>query len=65
MVYNHLAGLISLYLESYRSGHNGAVLKTVRAQVHAGSNPALSAKKKKRYLLLGGISFLNDMEKSR
>ena len=30
-------------MESYRSGHNGAVLKTVRAQVHAGSNPALSA----------------------
>ena len=31
--------------ESYRSGHNGAVLKTVRAQVHRGSNPLLSAKK--------------------
>ena len=34
------------YTEGYRSGHNGAVLKTVRAQVHAGSNPAPSAKKK-------------------
>ena len=32
------------YSESYRSGHNGAVLKTVRGQPHAGSNPALSAK---------------------
>ena len=31
-------------MEGYRSGHNGAVLKTVRAKVHAGSNPAPSAK---------------------
>ena len=30
-------------MEGYRSGHNGAVLKTVRAKVHAGSNPAPSA----------------------
>ncbi len=29
-------------LESYRSGHNGAVLKTVRVQAHGGSNPSLS-----------------------
>ena len=29
--------------ERYRSGHNGAVLKTVRGQPHAGSNPVLSA----------------------
>ena len=28
----------------YRSGHNGAVLKTVRVKAHAGSNPAPSAK---------------------
>ena len=34
------------YTEGYRSGHNGAVLKTVRAKVHAGSNPAPSAMKK-------------------
>ena len=33
-------------MESYRSGHNGAVLKTVRAKVHRGSNPLLSAMKK-------------------
>ena len=43
----HAAGKLRFfqieYTESYRSGHNGAVLKTVRAQVHAGSNPALSA----------------------
>ena len=30
-------------MEGYRSGHNGAVLKTVRGQPHAGSNPAPSA----------------------
>ena len=29
--------------ERYRSGHNGAVLKTVRVQAHVGSNPTLSA----------------------
>ncbi len=31
------------YTEGYRSGHNGAVLKTVRVKAHAGSNPAPSA----------------------
>lgn len=31
------------FLERYRSGHNGAVLKTVRGQLHVGSNPTLSA----------------------
>ena len=30
-------------MESYRSGHNGAVLKTVRAKAHRGSNPLPSA----------------------
>ena len=29
--------------ERYRSGHDGAVLKTVRVQAHVGSNPTLSA----------------------
>ena len=32
-----------LLQERYRSGHNGAVLKTVRVQAHVGSNPTLSA----------------------
>ena len=32
------------YPEGYRSGHNEAVLKTVWAQVHMGSNPIPSAK---------------------
>ena len=32
-------------MESYRSGHNEAVLKTVWVQAHGGSNPSLSAKK--------------------
>lgn len=31
------------HVERYRSGHNGAVLKTVRVQAHMGSNPILSA----------------------
>ncbi len=31
-------------MERYRSGHNGADSKSVCAQAHAGSNPALSAK---------------------
>ena len=30
-------------MEGYRSGHNGVVLKTIRAKAHAGSNPAPSA----------------------
>ena len=30
--------------EGYRSGHNEAVLKTVRAKAHKGSNPFPSAK---------------------
>ena len=33
------------FTEGYRSGHNEAVLKTVRAQAHVGSNPTPSAKK--------------------
>ena len=33
--------------EAYRSGHNEAVLKTVRVQAHGGSNPSASAKCKK------------------
>ena len=32
--------------EGYRSGHNGAVLKTVSAKAHAGSSPVPSARKK-------------------
>jgi hypothetical protein len=37
-------GLFFLFdTEGYRSGHNGAVLKTVRVQAHGGSNPSPSA----------------------
>ena len=32
-----------IFTERYRSGHNEAVLKTVWAQAHKGSNPFLSA----------------------
>ena len=38
-----------IYMERYRSGHNGAVLKTVRVQAHVGSNPTLSAKSNELY----------------
>ena len=31
-------------MESYRSGHNEAVLKTAWVHAHVGSNPTLSAK---------------------
>ena len=41
--------------EGYRSGHNGAVLKTVRGKLHAGSNPAPSAKAKILSTNVGGI----------
>ena len=37
-------------MERYRSGHNGADSKSVCLNGHAGSNPALSAKKKNRAL---------------
>ena len=33
-------------MEGYRSGHNEAVLKTVWAHAHVGSNPTPSANKK-------------------
>ena len=39
-------------MESYRSGHNGAVLKTVRAQAHRGSNPLLSATSKQHHKVI-------------
>ena len=35
----------NIFVEGYRSGHNGAVLKTVRVKAHGGSNPSPSAKK--------------------
>ncbi len=49
-----------IHTEGYRSGHNGAVLKTVRGQPHAGSNPAPSAKKPspQAALLVCGLLFL-------
>ena len=36
-----------LHTEGYRSGHNGAVLKTVRVQAHKSSNLLPSATKNK------------------
>ena len=46
------------YTEGYRSGHNGAVLKTVRAKVHAGSNPAPSAKERQSGQRPGCLSLM-------
>ena len=42
-------------MEGYRSGHNGAVLKTVRAKVHRGSNPLPSAINCKNLTDFGGV----------
>ena len=39
---SHIPGL---YMETYRSGHNGADSKSVCGQPHVGSNPTVSAKK--------------------
>ena len=39
------------FMESYRSGHNEAVLKTVWVQAHGGSNPSLSANKIRHLLM--------------
>ena len=36
--------LLQFHTEGYRSGHNEAVLKTVWAHAHKGSNPFPSAK---------------------
>ena len=61
-------------MEGYRSGHNGAVLKTVRAQAHMGSNPILSAIKKTSFVdcrkrgflvVFGGTVWYDDSDKSR
>lgn len=37
------AEIISKFTEAYRSGHNGAVLKTVKVQAYGGSSPSASA----------------------
>lgn len=42
------AEIISKFTEAYRSGHNGAVLKTVKVQAYGGSSPSASAKSKIR-----------------
>ena len=45
----------NIYTQAYRSGHNEAVLKTVRAKAHGGSNPSACAKGKST--LSGAFSF--------
>ena len=44
-------------MEMYRSGHNEAVLKTVWAHAHEGSNPSLSAKNPVRIFAEGIFTF--------
>ena len=48
-------GLIE-YVERYRSGHNEAVLKTVCPRGRVGSNPTLSALKKRSRKFRKGVS---------
>ena len=61
-------------MEGYRSGHNGAVLKTVRGKPHAGSNPAPSAiketsfvyqKDKRGFLVFIGSVWYNHLKKTQ
>ena len=46
---------INIFLERYRSGHNGADSKSVCAQAHEGSNPSLSAKKQEASSFEGAL----------
>ncbi len=48
-------------MESYRSGHNEAVLKTVCPKGRVGSNPTLSVTKRKEVLLLAGLLFFSSL----
>lgn len=59
------AEIITKFTEAYRSGHNGAVLKTVKVQAYGGSSPSASAKSKIRINLrasnlIGSVLFLYD-----
>ena len=51
-------------LEGYRSGHNGAVLKTVRGKLHAGSNPAPSATKETTFVYRTNVVYFNEVAPS-
>ena len=44
-------------MEAYRSGHNEAVLKTVWAHAHGGSNPSASARKKHTFVYQDNVCF--------
>ena len=48
LVYNIIVVMsedITGYMQTYRSGHNGADSKSVCGQPHVGSNPTVSARK--------------------
>ena len=44
---------LQFYMETYRSGHNGADSKSVREQSPASSNLAVSARKTDKFRLVG------------
>ena len=50
-------------MEGYRSGHNGVVLKTIRAQAHRGSNPLPSATASEQSPLCSGVLYFTGNRK--
>ena len=50
-------------MEGYRSGHNGVVLKTIRAQAHRGSNPLPSATASEQSPLCSGVFYFTGKRK--
>ena len=55
--FGNLALPLQFYMETYRSGHNGADSKSVREQSPASSNLAVSAKNNESYLWCGSLFF--------
>ena len=48
---------LNYLMDAYRSGHNEAVLKTVRVNAHGGSNPSASAIHKRQHIIV--LPFVN------
>ena len=53
------------HTQAYRSGHNEAVLKTVRGNSHGGSNPSACAKKHQLFGWCFSIFCIKGFERSR
>ena len=50
--------ITAYFMETYRSGHNGADSKSVCGQPHEGSNPSVSARKETPFVYqTKGVSF--------